>query len=52
MYGDKIKMIRELRSFSQDHMANKLSIGRTPIPVSRKIKQSLPLNYLIKLQKN
>ncbi len=28
MYGEKIKMIREIRGFSQEHMANRLDIAQ------------------------
>lgn len=51
MYGEKIKMIRELRGFSQEHMANKLDIAQNTYSRIEKNQTKLTAEVLEKISK-
>lgn len=51
MYGEKIKMIRELRGFSQEHMASKLDMGQNSYSRIEKNQTKLTAEVLEKIAK-
>ena len=50
-YGEKIRMIRELRGFSQDHMANKLNMAQNTYSRIEKNQTKLTAELLEKVAK-
>lgn len=51
MYGEKIKMIRELRGFSQEHIADKLNMAQNTYSRIEKNQTKLTAEVLEKLAK-
>ena len=51
MYGDKIKMIREIRGFSQEHMASRLDIAQNTYSRIEKNQTKLTAELLDKVAK-
>ncbi len=51
MYGEKIRMIRELRGFSQEYMANKLSMAQNTYSRIEKNQTKLTAELLDKVSK-